>query len=177
MASPHSPFSQSLVHTLESWNKARMASFDNHDMANYLEPAGKDIDVEVISELNLGNPKILAKLTGLAKYKEIFAGFDEEIKSRNVLGKHVMLPCLDTSTSCEEVQLSVPWHFYEQHKMKEAPLMWKSSGYSQLVWKKREIANLGETDPKKIWCIAEYRVILLANSDDNVTGGLDYETM
>merc|ERR1712071_615090 len=92
-------------------------------------------------------------------------------------GFHVMHPALDRSTSKDRVFMSIPWHFYEQAKanQKQAPMKWMSSGFSELIWTKMASAGPGETDPRKVWRISDYRVILLANSPDNCAGGLDYD--
>jgi len=177
MQMPTSRHKKTVFESLEEWNRERMLSFDRHNMEPYLAPAGDDIEVEVVS-LVTGKPKTLAKLSGLATYSEVFGGFDEEIKGRNVTGHHVMLAALDTSSRKDVVEMAVPWIFYEQKSDAGSPLAWKSTGYSTLRWaaKKSEEEAGSEYEERSNWQIVDYRVNLMANSKDNVTGGLDYDT-
>jgi len=90
-----------------------------------------------------------------------------------------MLAALDTSSSTDLVEMVVPWIFHEQEEaagwLAGSTLVWKSSGYSTLTWAPRDGADHSREE-RTAWQITNYRVVLLANSPDNVTGGLDYDT-
>jgi len=172
------PFTEpSLFKALEDWNLERMLSFDKEDLTNYFPPCAEEIEVATISRIQGFKEKALCTFSGKKIYVKGFSAQAQEIRDRGMLGFHVMHPALDRSTSKDRVFMSIPWHFYEQAKanQKQAPMKWMSSGFSELVWTKMASAGPGETDPRKVWRISDYRVILLANSPDNCAGGLDYD--